>query len=96
MTINIRKHQYNVTNAQPEDEKEATQQKVREAEVALKQSKEKNYYKILGVPRTATAKEIKKAYRDLALKWYVSCVNGWCLSLSSSMSSLVLPSFRSH
>lgn len=47
------------------------QQKVREAQVALKQSKEKNYYKILGVQRNANQKEIKKAYRDMALEWYV-------------------------
>ena len=36
----------------------------------MKQSKEKNYYKILGVSRTADKKAIKKAYRDLALKWH--------------------------
>jgi DnaJ homolog subfamily C member 3 len=57
----------------PEGEGEQTQQakrKVKEAEVALKQSKEKNYYKILGLPRTATSKEIKKAYRELAMKWH--------------------------
>lgn len=36
----------------------------------MKQSKEKNYYKILGVARTAGQKEIKKSYRDLALKWH--------------------------
>ena len=47
------------------------QRKVKEAEVALKQSKEKNYYKILGVQRNSDKKEIKRAYRDLALKWYV-------------------------
>merc|ERR1711968_356056 len=40
------------------------------AEAALKQSKEKNYYKILGVGRHADKKEIKKAYRKLALKWH--------------------------
>lgn len=45
------------------------QQKLKEAQVALKQSKEKNYYKILGVQRNSDQKEIKKAYRDLALKW---------------------------
>lgn len=38
--------------------------------MALKQSKEKNYYKILGVPRNAKLKEIKKSYRELALKWH--------------------------
>mmetsp|Transcript_3344 Transcript_3344/g.5083 ORF Transcript_3344/g.5083 Transcript_3344/m.5083 type:complete len:516 (-) Transcript_3344:242-1789(-) len=54
----------------PEDEKRNAQEKVREAEVALKQSKEKNYYKILGVQRNAASKEIKKAYRELALKWH--------------------------
>jgi len=53
----------------PEDQKRTCKQKVDEAQVALKQSKEKNYYKILGVPRNARLKEIKKSYRDLALKW---------------------------
>lgn len=38
--------------------------------MALKQSKEKNYYKILGVQRDAGLKQIKKAYRDLALQWH--------------------------
>ena len=41
-----------------------------EAQVALKQSKEKNYYKILGVPRNADLKQIKKEYKKLALQWH--------------------------
>ena len=55
---------------QPDDKKQECKQKVNEAQVALKQSKEKNYYKILGVSRTAPLKEIKKSYRELALQWH--------------------------
>lgn len=40
------------------------------AEAALKQSSQKDYYKILGISRRANPKQIKKAYRDLALKWH--------------------------
>ena len=29
-----------------------------------------DYYSILDVPRTASASEVKKAYRRLALKWH--------------------------
>lgn len=45
-------------------------EKLQKAQAALKQSKEKNYYKILGVPRDANARQIKKAYRVLALKYH--------------------------
>jgi tetratricopeptide (TPR) repeat protein len=43
------------------------QEGLRRAEAALKQSKQKNYYKTLSVPRNADAAEIKKSYRKLAL-----------------------------
>jgi DnaJ family protein C protein 3 len=46
------------------------QQRLQRAEAALKQSKQKNYYKILGVARNADGKAIKKAYRALALEWH--------------------------
>lgn len=36
----------------------------------MKQSKEKNYYKILGISRTADKKDIKAAYRAQALAWH--------------------------
>jgi DnaJ family protein C protein 7 len=40
---------------------------VRKAELELKKSKRKDYYKILGVDKDATETEIKKAYRKLAI-----------------------------
>mmetsp|Transcript_3510 Transcript_3510/g.8943 ORF Transcript_3510/g.8943 Transcript_3510/m.8943 type:complete len:538 (+) Transcript_3510:115-1728(+) len=44
--------------------------KLREAQVQLKRSKQKDFYKILGVSRDATESEIKKSYRKSALKWH--------------------------
>ncbi|WCJ34576.1 hypothetical protein M5689_015876 [Euphorbia peplus] len=40
------------------------------AEKALKMSKRKDWYKILGVSKTASIAEIKKAYKKLALQWH--------------------------
>ena len=54
-----------------DDVQQEARQKLQQAQVALKQSKEKNYYKVLGLAsRSATDKEIKKAYRDLARMWH--------------------------
>lgn len=36
----------------------------------LKQSKKRDYYKILGVKRSANSKAILKAYRKLAKQWH--------------------------
>lgn len=66
----IRTYKSALQMAQTPEEKREVQEKIRKAEIALKQSKEKNYYKILGVSRSASKKEIKKAYRDGALKWH--------------------------
>lgn len=40
---------------------------IRNAEMELKKSKRKDYYKILGIEKDATEQEIKKAYRKLAV-----------------------------
>lgn len=40
---------------------------IRDAEMELKKSKRKDYYKILGLTKDATEQEIKKAYRKLAI-----------------------------
>src|ERR1700749_1718090 len=37
---------------------------------------QKDYYKGLGVPKTATAAEIKKSYRELARKWHPDANKG--------------------
>lgn len=40
------------------------------AEKSLKLSKRKDWYKILGVSKTASISEIKRAYKKLALQWH--------------------------
>lgn len=66
----VRTYQQAMENAENDEDKQTCQEKIKKAETALKQSKEKNYYKILGVSRNAKKGEIKKAYRDGALKWH--------------------------
>uniref|UniRef100_A0A7S1NNI6 J domain-containing protein n=1 Tax=Eutreptiella gymnastica TaxID=73025 RepID=A0A7S1NNI6_9EUGL len=44
------------------------QAELREAKILLKRSKRKDYYKILGVSRDADERQIKRSYREQALK----------------------------
>ena len=53
-----------------EDKMREMKGKLREAQIQLKRSKQKDFYKILGVNRDATEAEIKKSYRKAALKWH--------------------------
>jgi DnaJ family protein C protein 7 len=46
----------------------ALRSELKKAEAALKRSKTKDYYKILGVPRDCDEADIKKAYRRESLK----------------------------
>jgi DnaJ family protein C protein 7 len=51
-------------------EQPGLREKVRHAQLELKKSKRKDYYKILDIAKTATDDEIKKAYKKSALKWH--------------------------
>lgn len=53
-----------------DDSRREFQEAAQRAEAALQQSKNKNYYKILDLPRDCATKDIKKAYRKQALIWH--------------------------
>lgn len=56
--------------ASPDENNKHIKDKLARAEKLLKQSLKRDYYKILGLPRTCTKKEISKAYRNLAMEWH--------------------------
>ncbi|XP_072114840.1 dnaJ homolog subfamily C isoform X2 [Mobula birostris] len=49
---------------------QAVKEGLEKAQKLLKQSQKKDYYKILGVKRSAKKREIIKAYRKLAMQWH--------------------------
>ncbi|XP_022098739.1 dnaJ homolog subfamily C member 3-like [Acanthaster planci] len=52
------------------EDSQRTQDGLNKAQKLLKQSQKRDYYKILGVKRTAKKREILKAYRKLAQQWH--------------------------
>lgn len=59
------------------DKNKENKQLLHEAEIALKKSKRKDYYKILGIEKTASEDDIKKAYR---YHCYLFCL---CITISA-------------
>jgi DnaJ homolog subfamily C member 7 len=53
--------------AESNPEEPGIQKEIRSAELELKKSKRKDYYKILSIDKDASEQEIKKAYRKLAI-----------------------------
>ncbi|KAI4983868.1 hypothetical protein ZWY2020_025734 [Hordeum vulgare] len=48
----------------------AIREALMKAERQLKLSKRKDWYKILGISKTTSARDIKRAYKRLALQWH--------------------------
>ena len=46
------------------------QEEIRRAELELKKSQRKDYYKVLGIEKDASEQDIKKAYRKLAVRYH--------------------------
>ncbi|KAK7031447.1 hypothetical protein R3P38DRAFT_3393378 [Favolaschia claudopus] len=60
--------QVGMDGAAGENDRRALQTELKKAEAALKRSKTKDYYKILGISRDCDGADIKKAYRRESLK----------------------------
>ena len=62
-------HEYSkLKNIAPQTQ--GLREKLRAAQIEVKKSKRKDYYKILGVDKGAGDSQIKKAYRVAAIQWH--------------------------
>lgn len=58
------------TALEKEEDFQRAKEGMQRAQKLQKQAKKRDYYKILGVKRTASKKEINKAYKKLAMQWH--------------------------
>jgi DnaJ family protein C protein 3 len=56
--------------ARETEDSNRVQEGIKRIQKLIKQSKKRDYYKILGVRRTANKAEVLRAYRKLAIKWH--------------------------
>jgi len=63
---------------------------LKKAEAALKRSKTKDYYKILGVARDCSEAEIKKGYRKESLKHHPDKVSRSCFLVPFPISAMLV------
>jgi DnaJ family protein C protein 3 len=56
--------------AHESEDSNRVQEGIKRVQKLIKQSKKRDYYKILGVRRTANKAEVLRAYRKLAIKWH--------------------------
>ncbi len=72
----LEKAQHDCQKANDIENSQRTQECIERVHKLIKQSKKRDYYKILGVKRSADKAAIMKAYRKLAHKWHPDKYDG--------------------
>ena len=68
--VNIDTFKYLILVAFVTSQNREARELLMQAERGLKLSKRKDWYKVLGISKTASAADIKRAYKKLALQWH--------------------------